>query len=177
MRAGLRVVFADLSFTLAGGGVLHVSGANGAGKTSLLRMICGLFGTGRRHYFAVRRRAIGLTMSLSQPCRWPEKHADPARNHFLRKPVLDFARATGSRRFACLAGLRKQADQRVHAFGRAKAASGADPPLARRVVCGCWTNHTRLMPPAEIWSIRLFAIRRRLAGWLCLPPMSRFACR
>ena len=39
---GLRVVFANLNFTLAGGGVVHVSGANGAGKTSLLRMICGL---------------------------------------------------------------------------------------------------------------------------------------
>ena len=29
---------------------------------------------------------------------------------------------------------------REHAFGRAKAAFGADPPLAAPRVCGCWTN-------------------------------------
>jgi ABC-type molybdenum transport system ATPase subunit/photorepair protein PhrA len=88
---GLRVVFADLNFALAGGGVLHVSGANGAGKTSLLRMICGLLGTRCRHYFACRRRGIfagrrrgtGRSVPLSGSCRWPEKHTHTARNDFL----------------------------------------------------------------------------------------------
>lgn len=37
-----RVLFDRLSFRLAAGECLHVIGANGAGKTSLLRILCGL---------------------------------------------------------------------------------------------------------------------------------------
>jgi len=37
-----RLLFSDLSFTLADAEVLQVEGANGCGKTSLLRIICGL---------------------------------------------------------------------------------------------------------------------------------------
>lgn len=36
------VLFSDLSFALARGEVLQVGGANGSGKTSLLRILCGL---------------------------------------------------------------------------------------------------------------------------------------
>ena len=39
---GGRVVFAGLDFEAAGGEVLAVTGANGSGKTSLLRLIAGL---------------------------------------------------------------------------------------------------------------------------------------
>lgn len=39
---GERRLFADLSFTLAPRTLLAVRGANGSGKTSLLRMLCGL---------------------------------------------------------------------------------------------------------------------------------------
>jgi heme exporter protein A len=39
---GGREVFADLNFSLSGGEALVVSGRNGAGKSSLLRMIAGL---------------------------------------------------------------------------------------------------------------------------------------
>jgi heme exporter protein A len=38
---GGRVLFRDLGFRVEAGGVLSVEGANGAGKTSLLRMIAG----------------------------------------------------------------------------------------------------------------------------------------
>jgi heme exporter protein A len=38
---GERLLFKDLSFELAAGGALAVEGANGAGKTSLLRLIAG----------------------------------------------------------------------------------------------------------------------------------------
>lgn len=37
-----RVLFSDLNLDIAPGQVLRVQGANGAGKTSLLRIICGL---------------------------------------------------------------------------------------------------------------------------------------
>ncbi len=40
-RGGLRL-FADLSFTVAAGGLLRVRGANGSGKTTLLRTLAGL---------------------------------------------------------------------------------------------------------------------------------------
>lgn len=39
---GERTLFSHLSFTLEEGEILLVQGANGSGKTSLLRMICGL---------------------------------------------------------------------------------------------------------------------------------------
>ncbi len=39
---GDRTLFSDLSFTLGGGELLRVAGANGSGKTSLLRILCGL---------------------------------------------------------------------------------------------------------------------------------------
>lgn len=39
---GYRELFNDLSFTLSSGEILHIKGENGAGKTSLLRIIAGL---------------------------------------------------------------------------------------------------------------------------------------
>ena len=39
---GERTLFQDLSFTLKGGELLRIGGPNGSGKTSLLRIACGL---------------------------------------------------------------------------------------------------------------------------------------
>lgn len=39
---GDQTLFSGLDFSLAAGDCLHVGGENGAGKTSLLRMLCGL---------------------------------------------------------------------------------------------------------------------------------------
>jgi len=39
---GERTLFEGLSFTLAGGELLRIAGPNGSGKTSLLRIACGL---------------------------------------------------------------------------------------------------------------------------------------
>jgi heme exporter protein A len=39
---GERLLFSALAFTVEGGELLRVAGANGQGKTSLLRMLCGL---------------------------------------------------------------------------------------------------------------------------------------
>ncbi|TCT05257.1 heme ABC exporter ATP-binding protein CcmA [Aquabacter spiritensis] len=41
-RRGTRLLFADLSFTVAAGEALVVTGPNGAGKSSLLRIVAGL---------------------------------------------------------------------------------------------------------------------------------------
>lgn len=41
-RRGERLLFEDLNFSVSGGQCLHVTGANGSGKTSLLRMLCGI---------------------------------------------------------------------------------------------------------------------------------------
>lgn len=42
LRRGGRELFADLSFSIERGQLWQVEGANGAGKTSLLRILCGL---------------------------------------------------------------------------------------------------------------------------------------
>ncbi|MES2771684.1 MAG: cytochrome c biogenesis heme-transporting ATPase CcmA [Pseudomonadota bacterium] len=39
---GARTLFSQLNFQLSGGRLLHVQGANGCGKTTLLRILCGL---------------------------------------------------------------------------------------------------------------------------------------
>ena len=39
---GERLLFSDVNFSLSAGSVVQLTGANGSGKTSLLRIICGL---------------------------------------------------------------------------------------------------------------------------------------
>src|SRR5262249_1139557 len=39
---GQRTLFANLSFSISSGEFLQLTGANGSGKTSLLRLLCGL---------------------------------------------------------------------------------------------------------------------------------------
>jgi len=41
-QRGYNQLFTDLSFELNAGEILRISGANGSGKTSLLKMIAGL---------------------------------------------------------------------------------------------------------------------------------------
>lgn len=53
-RRGDRVLFRGLSFALAPGEALHVAGANGVGKSSLIRLLAGL-----ARPFAGRVEAVG----------------------------------------------------------------------------------------------------------------------
>ncbi|MCM3902984.1 MAG: cytochrome c biogenesis heme-transporting ATPase CcmA, partial [Pyrinomonadaceae bacterium] len=46
---GDRRLFSDVNFSLAPGSFLQVQGPNGSGKTSLLRMICGLLAPAEGH--------------------------------------------------------------------------------------------------------------------------------
>lgn len=121
---GLRVVFAELNFALAGGGVLHVSGANGAGKTSLLRMICGLLGPAAGTISLADGAASSLAeaAALAAQCHYLG-HADGLKNtltpretifyesRFLAPQSGDGARAGED--LLAFAGLLKQADQRI----------------------------------------------------------------
>ena len=121
---GLRVVFADLNFALAGGGVLHVSGANGAGKTSLLRMICGLLAPAAGTISLADGAASSLAeaAALAAQCHYLG-HADGLKNaltpretifyesRFLAPQSGDGARAGED--LLAFAGLLKQADQRI----------------------------------------------------------------
>ena len=110
---GLRVVFADLSFTLAGGGVLHVSGANGAGKTSLLRMICGLLAP------AAGTISLSDGTPLASQCHYLG-HADGLKNTLTPRETIFYENRFWTSRepkaaedLRGLAGLLNQADQRV----------------------------------------------------------------
>ena len=53
VRRGRRTVLSGVALTVDGGRAVHVAGANGSGKTSLLRVLAGLAapraGTLRRH--------------------------------------------------------------------------------------------------------------------------------
>ena len=64
---GDRPLFSDLSFELSGGGLLQVAGPNGSGKTSLLRMVCGLLPptTGTLEWNGARTRALGDDFNAS----------------------------------------------------------------------------------------------------------------
>ena len=94
-RRGGRDVFAGVDFTLSPGGALLLTGANGSGKSSLLRLMAGLL-----------RPAAGKLLWAGRPvAEAPEAHA--GRLHYLGhldavKPVLSVAE--NLRFWACLRG-------------------------------------------------------------------------
>jgi heme exporter protein A len=58
---GTRRLFRGLNFSLGPGGFVQLTGANGSGKTSLLRIICGLLGpeTGEVRWQGANIRSLG----------------------------------------------------------------------------------------------------------------------
>ena len=64
---GDRRLFSDLNFVVKPGGVLQLTGANGSGKTSLLRMICGLLApaSGEIRWEGANIRSLGEEFSAA----------------------------------------------------------------------------------------------------------------
>lgn len=60
---GFRTLFSGLAFELDAGQLLHVAGANGSGKTSLLRVVCGLLAptSGEIRWKGTATRVLGET--------------------------------------------------------------------------------------------------------------------
>jgi heme exporter protein A len=70
-RRGERLIFAGLSFRLPPGGVVMLTGANGSGKTSLLRLLAGL----------IEPAAGRVTWGATPICDDPAEHR--ARLHYV----------------------------------------------------------------------------------------------
>ena len=114
---GDRTLFSDLSFSLESGVLLRVAGTNGSGKTSLLRILCGLLSPTQGE---VRWRGSDIR-SLREEY-WKEiiylGHSNA---------VKDELTATENLMVACtLAGMdvdREQASAALHCFGLAHCAA------------------------------------------------------
>lgn len=93
---GERTLFSDLDLTLESGTLLRVTGANGSGKTSLLRILCGL-----------AQPAHGEVRWLGEPIRalreeyWRQLvyigHAHAVKDELTTRENLAFACALGGR--------------------------------------------------------------------------------
>ena len=64
---GDRLLFSDITFSLLPGNVIQLTGANGSGKTSLLRIICGLLtpAEGEIRWQGTNIRSLGEEYSKS----------------------------------------------------------------------------------------------------------------
>ena len=125
---GGRTVFDEVSFALAPGGALQVEGANGAGKSSLLRILAGLLDAGSGNVVnsfatawlgadATLKPGMGLRGELTHWARLDRRPAaavDAALAAFDLAPLADLSvdvLSSGQRRRAALA--------RIHASGAA----------------------------------------------------------
>ena len=107
---GGRTLFDGVSLRLPAGGLLRVRGANGAGKTSLLRMLCGLLQPSRGDVLwrgeavsALREefgRVLLIRCAGSQPCQIFNaqfEHVglsnDPSKEGKIALPVGDYISA------------------------------------------------------------------------------------
>jgi heme exporter protein A len=102
---GERAVFAGLSFTLAPGGALLLTGANGAGKSSLLRLLAGLIPVAEGRLLWGGQDALADRVTHAARLRYLS-HADALKPSLTARENLDFyARLWGGEAGAALAAL------------------------------------------------------------------------
>lgn len=100
-----RLVFADLSFTLAPGEALLLTGANGAGKSSLLRLLAGLIPAAEGRLLWEGEDALADTVSHGAKLRYLG-HQDALKPALTaRENLAFFARLWGGEVEAALAAL------------------------------------------------------------------------
>ena len=136
LERGGRELFRDLSFTVRPGQLVQIEGANGAGKTSLLRILAGLSrygysGSVARHcpqlYTGAPERGQGaaLRRAKTSPGTWP---ANP--------PTAGCRLTRRWRRWACTA-------TRMSPVTPCQPGSTAGEPgaaVSSQCPCGCWMN-------------------------------------
>jgi heme exporter protein A len=102
---GERVVFAGLSFTLEAGGALLLMGANGAGKSSLLRLLAGLLPAAEGALLWAGQPALADRAEHARRLRYLS-HQDALKPALTaRENLLFFARLWGGEVEAALAAL------------------------------------------------------------------------
>jgi heme exporter protein A len=102
---GERAVFAGLSFTLAPGGALLLTGANGAGKSSLLRLLAGLIPVAEGRLLWDGQDALADRVTHAARLRYLS-HADALKPSLTARENLDFyARLWGGEAGPALAAL------------------------------------------------------------------------
>lgn len=117
---GERRLFSGLSFTLSAGQLLHLSGENGSGKTSLMRILCGLH---TPHAGAVRWKGRPIA-SLDQ-----NYHRDLAYIGHLNGIKDDLTPLENLAVAATLAGMTVGADRLLGALFTFGVSACADLPL------------------------------------------------
>ncbi|MCX8133072.1 MAG: heme ABC exporter ATP-binding protein CcmA [Roseococcus sp.] len=102
---GERLVFADLSFSLAPGEALLLTGANGAGKSSLLRLLAGLIPAAEGRLLWAGEDALADRVAHGARLRYLG-HQDALKPAFTaRENLAVFARLWGGEVEAALAAL------------------------------------------------------------------------
>ncbi|MCB2063387.1 MAG: heme ABC exporter ATP-binding protein CcmA [Novosphingobium sp.] len=117
-RRGERVLFSGLSFALAPGEALHVTGANGIGKSSLLRILAGLlrpFGGSVDRVGGIglidERHALDMALPLGKALAFWQRIDGPADDRLARLGLADLMDipvgylSTGQKKRAALARL------------------------------------------------------------------------
>jgi energy-coupling factor transporter ATP-binding protein EcfA2 len=156
VRRGGRLLFEGVSLALAAGEACALTGANGAGKTSLLRAVAGLVG--------VEAGEIGFGGTDPTQARQEnlhlQAHADglkPART--AREELAFWSRWCG--------GDAPALEAAVAAFRPASGGASRSPACwRRRVPCGCWTSRwPRWTPAGAPASPRFWPSICRRAAW------------
>lgn len=102
---GERAVFAGLSFTLPRGGALLLTGANGAGKSSLLRLLAGLIPAADGRLLWQGEDALADRVAHARRLRYLSHHDALKPSLTARENLVFFARLWGGDPEAALAAL------------------------------------------------------------------------